>query len=135
MIHFRSCRAVALILIILGVPNLATAQDKTAKQRESDIDAGWKAFEQGRYSEAEQRFRSAIAAGEKARVQDELMADSLDRLATVLSTIGKYSDAETSYKRSLQIREKVHGANHGHVAQTLNNLASMYQIQGKFSEA
>ena len=44
-------------------------------------------------------------------------------------------EAEGLYKRALAIREKALGANHPDVGQTLNNLASVYRAQGKYSEA
>ena len=39
------------------------------------------------------------------------------------------------YKRALAIREKALGASHPDVAQTLNNLAVVYQEQGKYADA
>ena len=48
---------------------------------------------------------------------------------------GKYSEAEGLFKRALAIREKVLGAHHGDVGQSLNNLANVYRDQGKYTEA
>ncbi len=39
------------------------------------------------------------------------------------------------YKRSLAIREKALGPEHPNVAQSLNNLALLYDAQGKYAEA
>jgi tetratricopeptide (TPR) repeat protein len=53
----------------------------------------------------------------------------------VFQAQGKYSEAEGLYKRALVIREKVLGANHPDVGQTLNNLALVYVAQAKYTEA
>jgi tetratricopeptide (TPR) repeat protein len=48
---------------------------------------------------------------------------------------GQYADAEPLYKRSLAIREKALGSDHLDVAQSLNNLAELYQAQGRYADA
>lgn len=42
---------------------------------------------------------------------------------------GKYGEAEELYKRSLDIRERVLGADHSDVAASLNNLAGLFHCQ------
>eukprot|EP00959_Pyramimonas_sp_CCMP1952_P264211 5525068-Pyramimonas_sp.AAC.1 len=50
--------------------------------------------------------------------------------------MGMYDDALSLYKRSLAISEKVyHGEDHPAVAQSLNNLAGLYQDMGKYDDA
>src|SRR5262249_21521930 len=46
-----------------------------------------------------------------------------------------HADAEPLYKRSLAIREKALGPDHPSVATALNNLASLYDGQGRYTEA
>jgi len=48
---------------------------------------------------------------------------------------GKYTEAETLFKRSLAIFEKNLGPEHFHVARTLVSLAKVYSKQGKYAEA
>jgi hypothetical protein len=48
---------------------------------------------------------------------------SLNDLAVLYRVQGRYADAEPLYKRSLAIREKARGANHPHVAPSLNSVA------------
>ena len=43
--------------------------------------------------------------------------------------------AEPLYERALAIREEVLGAEHPAVATSLNNLAGLYQKQGRYAEA
>jgi len=48
---------------------------------------------------------------------------------------GRYAEAEALFKRSLAIWEKALGADHPHVALSLNNLAVLYRIQGQDGQA
>ena len=48
---------------------------------------------------------------------------------------GRYSEAEPLYKRSLLISEQQLGADHPDTAQSLNNLALLYESQGRYPEA
>ena len=41
--------------------------------------------------------------------------------------------AEPLYKRALAIREKILGPAHPHVAASLNNLAALYGLQGRYT--
>jgi tetratricopeptide (TPR) repeat protein len=43
--------------------------------------------------------------------------------------------AESLYQRALTIREQVLEPNHPHLAETLNNLAWLYNYQGKYAQA
>ena len=49
--------------------------------------------------------------------------------------MGRYAEAEPLFRRSLAIREKQLGADHPHVATSLNNLADLYQAMGRYAEA
>ena len=60
---------------------------------------------------------------------------SLNNLAALYRTQGRYAEAEPLYKRSLAIREKALGPDHPDVAQSLNNLAVLYEEQGRYADA
>jgi tetratricopeptide (TPR) repeat protein len=60
---------------------------------------------------------------------------SLDGLAVLYYSQGRYTEAEPLYVRSLAIREEQLGANHPHTATSLNNLAGLYQAMGRYAEA
>jgi tetratricopeptide (TPR) repeat protein len=62
-------------------------------------------------------------------------ATSLNNLAGLYRSIGKYSEALPLYERALQIREQQLGADHPNTAISLNNLAALYYSIGKYSEA
>lgn len=63
------------------------------------------------------------------------VADSLNNLARLYESEGRYGDAEPVYKRSLAILEKTLGPNHPAVATSLNNLAGVYQNEGRDADA
>jgi tetratricopeptide (TPR) repeat protein len=62
-------------------------------------------------------------------------ARMLNQTAYYLYDRGRYPDAEPLYQRSLEIREKILGPTHSHVAVSLNNLGLLYHHQGKYTKA
>jgi tetratricopeptide (TPR) repeat protein len=62
-------------------------------------------------------------------------ASSLNNLAVLYKSQGKYAEAEPLYERALEIRERVLGAEHPDTTTSLNNLAVLYKSQGKYREA
>ena len=60
---------------------------------------------------------------------------SLNNLADLYHTQGRYAEAEPLYQRALAIREQALGPDHPDVALSLNNLAALYRAQGRYAEA
>ena len=60
---------------------------------------------------------------------------SLNNLAYLYDKLGRYSDAEPLYKRSLAIREKALGPDHPDVAFSLINLGALYFDKGRYADA
>ena len=102
---------------------------------ESNNAAGVKAFQQGRYADAEKLFLAALKEAEGFGPDDPRLAMSLNNLAGLYDNQGKYAEAEPLYKRLLAIDEKALGPEHPDVAASLNNLALLYYNQGKYAEA
>ena len=69
------------------------------------------------------------------RPEDLRVATNLNNLGSSYQTEGKYTEAESLYKRALAIREKALGPEHPSVARSLNNLAGLYRAQGRYAEA
>jgi tetratricopeptide (TPR) repeat protein len=67
--------------------------------------------------------------------EDRKFVFSLNQLARLYNSQGKYNEAEPLYLRSLSIVEKQLGENHPHFATSLNNLAGVYYSQRKYNEA
>jgi len=63
------------------------------------------------------------------------VAQSLNNLAVLYESQGRYNDAEPLFLQSLEIRKRQLGTDHPDVAQSLNNLAVLYESQGKYLEA
>ncbi len=63
------------------------------------------------------------------------MATSLNNLAELYRTQGKYEQAEPLYKRSLAIAEKALGPDHPDVATVLENYAQLLRATKRKAEA
>nr|WP_232224256.1 tetratricopeptide repeat protein [Mastigocladopsis repens] len=75
-----------------------------------------------------------------AELQKELglerdLATSLNNLALLYDSQGRYSEAEPLYQQALELRKRLLGEEHPDVAQSLNNLAYLYRSQGRYIEA
>ncbi len=60
---------------------------------------------------------------------------SINNLAGVLSSQGKYKEAEEMHKQVLALREMVLGKEHPSTLGSMNNLALVLSSQGKYKEA
>jgi len=119
----------AEIVQILGI------DPKDRQLWEKDNVAGGQAYQQGRYAEAQKSLLAALEQAEKFGDDNFLLATSLNNLAELYRTQGKYAEAEPLHQRALAIWEKALGPGHPNVAMSLNNLANLYHRQGKYAEA
>jgi CHAT domain-containing protein/Tfp pilus assembly protein PilF len=69
------------------------------------------------------------------RSHHSITAISLNDLALLYLTQGRYREAEPLFQRSLKIRENQLGPDHLKVANGTESLASLYQAQGRYEEA
>src|SRR3990172_10615101 len=136
--RFRLLGAFCLWAFCLGVLRVvwlstpAFAQDTLWK---GYLDSGKKAFEEDDYAKAQQQFVAALREAEHFGPHDSRLTSTLNNLAVLYHTQGKYSEAEPLYRRALAILEETLGATHPSVGQGLNNLAEMLRAQGKHAEA
>ena len=87
-------------------------------------------------AEAEALYQRALTILEKALgTEHPYVAQSLNNLAVLYDTQGKYAEAEPLYKRALAIDQKALGPEHPEVATDLNNLAALYYTLGRYAEA
>jgi tetratricopeptide (TPR) repeat protein len=63
------------------------------------------------------------------------IATSLNNLAGLYSSQGRYPEAEELYQQALQLKRRLLGDEHPSVATSLNNLAFLYSSQGRYAEA
>lgn len=99
------------------------------------VEAGNDAYSRDRIAEAEQQFLEALKEAEHFGEDDVRLALSLNNLAAVYHTMGKYTMAEPLYTRSLDIKKRVHGDDHPEVALNLHNLAVLYSARRMYPVA
>ena len=81
-------------------------------------------------------YKRSLAIQEKAVGPDHPdVARSLNNLARLYATQGRYADAEPLLKRSLAIQEKALGPDHSDVAQSFKYFAALYLVQGRYADA
>ena len=97
--------------------------------------AGREAYEQGRYTEAEEMVLVALKEAKSFGAQDARLATSVNDLAVLFQAQERYEEAEPLHRRALEVREKTLGPEHPDVALSLNNLAMLYQVQRRYEAA
>ena len=113
---------------------------------ETHNEAGNQFSQQGKYAEAEKQFLAALLEAEKFGSADRRLARSLTSLATLYRAQSKYAEAESLYRRALEIDEalfrralkideKALGPDHPDIAISLTNLAFLYHAQARYAEA
>ena len=63
------------------------------------------------------------------------VASSLNNLANIYESQGRYRKAEPLYMQALELRKRLLGEEHPDVAQSLSNLACLYGSQGRYVDA
>src|SRR5262245_60877997 len=104
------------------------------------LEATFKNFEQlfgvGKYHEATIAAETLVdLARRRYGEQRTEFAVALSSLAASKAKLNQTAEAVALLNRSLTIRERALGSEHPGVAQALNNLASLYQTQGRYPEA
>ena len=98
-------------------------------------------LERGEFQDYQQELALAIEYFSKAAdLQKELgfeedFASTLNNLAYLYDSQGRYDQAEPLYLQALELRKRLLGEDHPDVAQSLNNLAGLYYSQGRYDQA
>ena len=121
----------AVMAIAISLPATAQQQDPEALNREVMA-----LYRKGNYGDALDLARDAlVAAVRKYGNKHPTVATALHNRGVLYEAYRLLKDAEQSYKRSLEIREKALGSDHLDVGTTLNRLAIVYYRQGRYAEA
>ncbi|HEY9868450.1 MAG TPA: tetratricopeptide repeat protein [Candidatus Obscuribacterales bacterium] len=97
--------------------------------------AGHEAHAAGRIARAEVYFKQALTLAEQFAESDPRRPKAINNLAAVYQIQGKYTFAESLYKRALDLNQRLHGKEHPDVALNLHNLAVLYCAKSRFAEA
>lgn len=87
------------------------------------------------YVAAERECERALALAPHVFDNDLDTASILNRIANAYCDMGRHSQAEQLYQRSLDLREASLGPDHLEVAHSLNNLAFLYGAMGQYPKA
>lgn len=98
-------------------------------------DAGRKFFTQGDLARAEEAFQAAIRAATGPDADVLQLATSLGNLGQLRYRQRDFDDAESLFKRALELREQAVGAEHLSVVQSINNLAALHYARGDLAQA
>jgi hypothetical protein len=102
------------------------------------VNAALPAVEHGRWSQWEQVLPHALACSELIEQQNFYFAEAADLLRMMgwyLVERVRYRESEPLLRRALSINEQYQGGEHLSTATSLNNLAYLYERQGKYGEA
>jgi tetratricopeptide (TPR) repeat protein len=99
------------------------------------MDEGTKLFERRRLAQAEVMFLEAMKIAEGFADNDPRLATSLNNLAALYHSQGKYAFAEDMYRRALVRNEKLCGEKSAEAARIFFNLAVLYSAKAAYDEA
>ncbi len=102
MIATKSIKVLVGLFCLLLWPAHAVAQEA---DWERHMRAGDTAYQQGNYAEAVKQIKAALSLAEAFGPDDPRLALTLNNLAFLYATQGKYAEAEPLYQRALAIFE------------------------------
>jgi serine/threonine-protein kinase len=91
--------------------------------------------ERGSYDQAVPVLEEAVKLSSKQSAVNPELADSLNELASVHFYAGRYTVADSLFRRVLQMHRQLHGDRHPLVADALINIGAVQQDLGYYSEA
>jgi tetratricopeptide (TPR) repeat protein len=90
--------------------------------------------EQGKYDDALKYFQRSLESAERSS-NDRTLWIALNNIGVVLRKQGRTADARPYYEKALSLKEKLLGAAHPEVANTLSNLGNLSLDDGQYEEA
>src|SRR5258706_452085 len=129
----RSIFGYAATAFVLLITSRATFGSDGAGWK-SDRAEGLRAFEQGRFSDAEKYTRKALGTLGLSLSDTPDAAICLHNLGATYTAVGRYSEAADSYRQALRIWEKTSGYE-ASTAIGQGNLGATLQLLGRYTEA
>jgi tetratricopeptide (TPR) repeat protein len=115
-------------------PSLASLYASMGRIYYRRIESGECENFQQEYELAIDYFKKAIGLQQELEMEAEL-SNSLNYLAGLYQSQGRYSEAEPLFLQALKIDRRSLPEDHPDLATHLNNLARLYKFQGRYSEA
>lgn len=114
-----------------------TEKIKTASLPKDDpcdtfCNVGERAFEQGDYAEAQALLEQAVVLAESSGEADPRYSRALNSLGMCFLDTTAYDQAQASFKKALEIREKVFGPKSKEVGETNDNLGQLFQHRTQY---
>jgi tetratricopeptide (TPR) repeat protein len=128
LLHAEQWQALARALSDLDLLDCAWNQG-----REYEWTGYWRSLE-GRFDPS-LCYKDATRVKEKDEGKTQHVAVLYNRIGRLLELMALYSSALPFFQRLLEIREHALGPNHPDVANSLDDLAIIYQNQGRYAEA
>lgn len=134
---FRTSIGTGSMLVLLCVSGaLLAATALGADDLWQELNAkGKRAYEHGRLGEAEEWFLKALEEAQSLETEKARLVTSLNNLAALYASEGRYDEAELHYQRSLALLEELQGPKHPDLLLGLNNLISLYLAQEQYGKA
>ncbi|MEQ8381427.1 MAG: FxSxx-COOH system tetratricopeptide repeat protein [Coleofasciculus sp. A1-SPW-01] len=130
--------------IIIATPMIPHLVEAATTQQDwlSNEDLIWPFVGLGGFYEGQGLYKQALPwhkqclSATRERLGDDHphVASSLNNLAYLYSSQGRYGEAEPLYLQALELYKRL-GDDHPDVAINLNNLANLYNLLGRYSEA
>ena len=92
-------------------------------------------YNEGKYGEAIPLEERALVIFKRVLREHQDVATSLNVLAELYRSQGRYLEAETRFLQALKMRQRLFKNDHQDVATSLNNLAGLYLNQGNYPKA
>lgn len=102
---------------------------------EQSSKAGAQAFQDGDYSAAERHLARALAEGKQPGVANRLLAHTMNDLAVLYHALGRLAEAESLYRRAIDIDDTSGVPASPEFVTTLENVAELYRTQERKAEA
>lgn len=89
----------------------------------------------GNLAQAEFMWLASLSEAKGFHPHDPRLMVSVESLASLYALLGRFDQAESFGKQSVEIAMQAFGNDHPNLARCLNNLAGLYYQQGRYAEA
>ena len=133
MVTMKTVASLCPSLFLLIILSLATACSENKEPWDLHTEQGLTFRDQGKFPEAEQELKEALALAEKTEAKPTQVPQSLTNLAILSNAKGDPKGAESYLQKTIAIQEQ--GTTSPELAATLSNLGALYVSQQEYEKA